>query len=173
MWYSTTSFPFSNLLSRFYFFDISWRHSPMFHPSHAHLSINISDWQETKRARQRARVSSIYIYIYKTATWIRALVIPAISVGASALLVAVCSVFFTYLKKKGNPDWFLDDLRSQRDPTNGLKISKKRIGIWIEFPCYFTSFLIPKIEAATLENSETPYVKQAFLKNIPFGFEDL
>ena len=93
--------------------------------------------------------------------------------GGSALLIAVCSIFFTYLKKKENPDLFLDDLCSQRNPRNGFKISKKRIGIWIEFPCYFTSFLIPKMEAATLENSVIPYVKQAFLKNTPFGFEDL
>jgi hypothetical protein len=42
------------------------------------------------------------IFLYKTATWILALVIPPISVGASALLIAVCSVFFTYLKKKEN-----------------------------------------------------------------------
>jgi hypothetical protein len=56
-------------------------------------------------------------------------------------------------EKEGKSGWIFRCFVLPKDPKNGLKISKKRIGIWIEFPCYFTSFLIPKMEAATLENS--------------------
>ena len=79
--------------------------------------------------------------------------IPPISMGGLALLIAVCSIFFTCLKKKENQDGYMDDFWTKRDPTNVPKVSKKRIGIWIEFLCYFFSLLIPKMEPITLENN--------------------
>jgi len=69
-----------------------------------------------------------------------------------ALLIAVCSVFFTCLKKKEYQDGFMDAFWSKRDAKKAQKVSKKRIGISIGVLCYFFSFLIPKMESKTLEN---------------------
>jgi hypothetical protein len=100
-------------------------------------------------------------------------VVSAISMAGLALLIAVCSVFFTCLKKKEYQDGFMDVFWSKRDAKKAPKVSKKRIGISIGVLCYFFLFLIPKMEPTIVGNSRIPYVKQAFLKNTPFRFEDL